>query len=105
MIHFPDIPVHVRAWLYRVLTAASVVAIGFGVLTEEKAALILPLVAAVLGNGLATANTSTARDEGQSVLVVALVAHGRASRACRRCGGLHVRLDGIHGGRDSKPGS
>ena len=73
-VHFPEIPTHVRAYLYRVLTAVSVAAIGFGLLTEEKAALILPLIAAVLGNGLATANTSTNRDDGQSLIVVAVVA-------------------------------
>lgn len=74
-VTFPAIPEHVRAYLYRVLTALSVAAIGFGLITDEKAALILPVIAAVLGNGLATANTSVKNPEaGQSILVVALVA-------------------------------
>lgn len=49
-----------RAWLYRVLVAASAVAVGYGVLTTEEAGLWLAFAAAALiGNGLATANTST----------------------------------------------
>lgn len=49
-----------RAWLYRLLVAGSVVAVGYGVLTTEKAGLWLGLAAAaLLGNGLAAAKTST----------------------------------------------
>lgn len=49
-----------RAWLYRVLVAASAVAVGYGLLNAEQAGLWLALgAAALLGNGLAARNTST----------------------------------------------
>jgi hypothetical protein len=51
-----------RAWLYRVLLAASAAAIVFGLITEEEGAAIVPILAALLGNGLATVNTSTTSD-------------------------------------------
>jgi hypothetical protein len=52
-----------RAWLYRVLLAVAAAAVVFGVVTgEESEALIAIATAALLGNGLATANTSTTSD-------------------------------------------
>lgn len=48
-----------RAWIYGVLVAGSLVAIGYGVITAEQGNLWLTLAGAVLGlsNGLALANT------------------------------------------------
>jgi CHASE2 domain-containing sensor protein len=54
-----------RAWLYRVLTAAGVVAVGYGVFTQDEADLWIQLAAAILatgGLGLAAANSSTKSD-------------------------------------------
>lgn len=48
-----------RAWIYRVLVAAVPVLIAYGVLDEATAAVWVGLAAAVLGVGLAVANTST----------------------------------------------
>lgn len=48
-----------RAYIYAVLAATVPLLIGYGILTAEEAALWLGLAAAVLGLGLATANTST----------------------------------------------
>jgi len=48
-----------RAYIYRVLTALSVVVVAYGWLTEAEVALWLGVAAAVLGNGLAAVNTST----------------------------------------------
>jgi len=46
--------------VYRVLTIVAIVAAGFGVITEEQATTWVALAAsAILGNGLATINTST----------------------------------------------
>ena len=50
-----------RAYVYAVLVAVVPLLIGYGILTAEEAALWLGLAAAVLGLGLATANTSTKR--------------------------------------------
>jgi hypothetical protein len=55
----PTIPEHVRAWVYRVLTAAQPLIVAYGVTTNETAALWLAFASAVLGLGLAAANTST----------------------------------------------
>lgn len=49
----------VRAYIYAVLVALVPLCIGYGILTAEQAALWLGLAGAVLGLGLATANTST----------------------------------------------
>jgi hypothetical protein len=52
-----------RAWVYRVLAAAVPLAIAYGAVVDEStAALWLALAGAVLGLGLATANTSTTPD-------------------------------------------
>lgn len=48
-----------RAYIYRVLTALSVVVVAYGWLSEAEVALWLGVAAAVLGNGLAAVNTST----------------------------------------------
>ena len=49
----------VRAWIYGVLVAGSLVAIGYGFITAEQGNLWLTLAGAILGlsNGLALANT------------------------------------------------
>ena len=49
----------VRAWIYRVLTAAVPLAIAYGIVDGRTAALVLGLVGAILGTGLASFNTST----------------------------------------------
>jgi hypothetical protein len=54
-----DIPVYVRAWLYRVLTAFVPLLIAYGVVSEQNSLLWLSLVASVLGTGTATVYTST----------------------------------------------
>lgn len=51
-----------RAWIYRVLTAVVPILIAYGVLDEQVAPLWVALGAAVLGTGLAAANTSTSRE-------------------------------------------
>ena len=48
-----------RAWIYRVLTAAVPLAIAYGIVDGRTAALVLGLVGAILGTGLASLNTST----------------------------------------------
>lgn len=53
------IPEVYRAWIYRVLTAAQPLIVAYGITTNETAALWLAFASAVLGLGLATANTST----------------------------------------------
>jgi hypothetical protein len=47
-----------RAWIYRVLLAAQPIIVAYGFATDELAVLWLSLIAAVLGTGLATINTS-----------------------------------------------
>lgn len=47
-----------RAYIYRVATAAAAVAVGYGILTDDKATLWLGVINAAVG-GLATANTTT----------------------------------------------
>ena len=48
-----------RAYLYRVLVAAVPVLIAYGVVDSRQVAVWLGLASAVLGFGLASANTST----------------------------------------------
>ena len=57
------IPEHVRAYIYRVLVAAQPIATVYGIVDDQKAMLWLGLAAAILGLGLATANTSTSRGD------------------------------------------
>lgn len=52
-------PENVRAYIYRVLLALVPVAVAYGVVSEQEAGLWVAVAAAVLGNGLATLNTST----------------------------------------------
>lgn len=56
-----NIPEYVRAWIYRVLIAAGVVAVVYGWLTNEQIAVWLGLAAAVL-NVMPAANTTTNRE-------------------------------------------
>lgn len=51
-----------RAYLYRILLAALPLLTAYGVVAEEMVPLIVALVAAVLGVGLAVGNTSTKSD-------------------------------------------
>lgn len=51
-----------RAYIYRVLVAASTVAVFYGVISGEEAAVLLPAIATILGVGLAALNTSTKSD-------------------------------------------
>ena len=51
-----------RAYLYRVAGRGMAVAAAFGIVQESKAAVILALVGALLGNELATRNTTTKPD-------------------------------------------
>ena len=57
-------PEHVRAYIYRVLTALVPLLVAYGVVTEGTVGLWLQLAGAVLavgGTGLAAAHTSTKR--------------------------------------------
>jgi hypothetical protein len=49
----------VRAWIYRIIVSAAPLAVFYGLLTSEAAALWTALIATLLGNGLAALNTST----------------------------------------------
>lgn len=49
---------HVRAYIYRVLTAVSALAVVYGLIDADTVPVWLGLVAALTGNGLATLNTS-----------------------------------------------
>lgn len=57
------IPEHVRAYIYRVLVALQPILTVYGIVDDRAAALWLGLAAAILGLGLATANTSTSRGD------------------------------------------
>lgn len=51
-----------RAYIYRVLAVAGVVAVGYGLITQEQAGLWVQLAGTILATsatGLAAANTST----------------------------------------------
>lgn len=48
-----------RAWVYRICLAIVPLAVLYGVVTDEQAAAWVAVVSALLGNGLATLNTST----------------------------------------------
>ena len=48
-----------RAYIYRTLLALQPLAVAYGLLTDNLAALWVNVAAAILGIGLATANTST----------------------------------------------
>lgn len=50
-----------RAWIYRACLALVALAVVYGVVTDEQAASWVAVVTALLGNGLATLNTSTKR--------------------------------------------
>ena len=48
-----------RAWIYRVLIAALPLLTAYGVVSESQAPLFVALAGAILGTGVAVANTST----------------------------------------------
>ena len=48
-----------RAYIYRILVALSLLVVARGLVSESEVTLWLGVAAAVLGNGLAVANTST----------------------------------------------
>ena len=52
-----------RAWVYRGLLALVALAVVYGLVTDEQAAAWVAVASAVLGNGLATVNTTTKRGE------------------------------------------
>lgn len=55
-----------RAYVYRVLTGLGIAAVGYGLLTEQEAATWLGVASQVLnvaGNGLASANTTTKKEQ------------------------------------------
>lgn len=56
---FELLPRRVRAYLYRVLTAASPVIAAYGIVEDSKLALWVGLAGAVLGTGTAAVHTST----------------------------------------------
>lgn len=49
----------VRAWIYRIFTAAIVVMIAYNVIDPNEAVAWTGLGLALIGNGLATVNTTT----------------------------------------------
>jgi len=53
-----------RAYIYRVLVTLGPAALLYGLLTAEEVAVWLAAAAAVLGNGLAAANTPTGGEDG-----------------------------------------
>lgn len=54
----------VRARIYRLLLALQPLVVAYGLASSERAALWVAVISAVLGTGLATANTSTKTPEG-----------------------------------------
>ena len=48
-----------RAYIYRVLLAVVPIAQSYGIVNEDRAALIVSLIAAAFGGALAVMNTST----------------------------------------------
>lgn len=53
-----------RKWLYKVLLAAVAVAVGYGLITGESAALWGTLIAALIGFPLADSNVDTGDSDG-----------------------------------------
>lgn len=53
-----------RARIYRVLLALQPLVVAYGLASSEQAAMWIAVVAAVLGTGLASVNTSTKTPEG-----------------------------------------
>jgi hypothetical protein len=52
----------IRAWIYRILTALLVVAVVFGIVSEEQAVSVGAVIAAIFGTTLAALNTSTKKE-------------------------------------------
>lgn len=59
MMRMPSEPV--RAYIYRVLVTGQPLLTAYGIMAEQTVALWAALASAVLGLGLAAANTSTGR--------------------------------------------
>lgn len=57
-----NIPASVRRQLYPVALAVAALAVGYGLLTEEQAALWVAVVASIVGTGVATANRPDANE-------------------------------------------
>ena len=55
----------VRAWIYRVLMALTVLAAAYGLIAEEALVAWVGVVTAIAGNGLAVFNTSTDPDKAK----------------------------------------
>ncbi len=51
-----NIPASVRRQLYPIALAVAALAVGYGLITEEQAALWVAVVVAFVGTGVATAN-------------------------------------------------
>lgn len=54
-----------RGWLYRIITAALAVALVYGLVDGRELDAWLPLVAAILGTGTASAFTPAKRGEAE----------------------------------------
>lgn len=52
-----------RAYIYRVLLAVVPIAQSYGIINEDRAALIVSLIGALFGTALAVMNTDTAKPE------------------------------------------
>ena len=50
-----------RAWFYRMLVPLQAFFIGWGLLTDEKLAPLFGILTAIVGSGIAAANTPTSR--------------------------------------------
>jgi hypothetical protein len=69
-----------RAYIYRALLALQPLAVAYGLVTDNLAALWINVAAAVLGIGLATANTSTkAPTRGEHVADVQAAGNDRTA--------------------------
>lgn len=62
-----------RAYIYRVFLALAAVAVGYGLLSDTQAVLWVAVATAVLGNGLATANTSTDPKNEDGITAIGLI--------------------------------
>lgn len=53
-----------RGWIYRILLAVVALAVIYGLVTDEQAAAWIGVAGALLGNGLATVNTTVRKPKG-----------------------------------------
>lgn len=56
---FPWLNAARRAWIYRLATALSALAAGYGVIDDSRGALIVAVIGAFVGVGTAAAHTPT----------------------------------------------